>query len=72
MDATLHPLFYEKISPETATVVSMESIADVMLCGDFEEQFKNYQFVIIYGWRPFFDLLLKNTVFLDKVRLFKI
>jgi hypothetical protein len=46
---------------------SMESIADILLCGDIEEQFGHVRFLVIYGWRPFFDLLFNNMLYEQKV-----
>lgn len=67
MDSTLHQDFFDSVSPETTEIVSVESLSNVLLCGDFEKEYQNTRIIIIYGWRPFFDVLLRNKHYLDRV-----
>jgi hypothetical protein len=45
-------------------------IGDVLLCGDIEEEYGNVQFLVIYGWRPYFDLIFQNPLYTQKVFTF--
>eukprot|EP00026_Physarum_polycephalum_P008213 Phypoly_transcript_08292.p1 GENE.Phypoly_transcript_08292~~Phypoly_transcript_08292.p1 ORF type:complete len:452 (+),score=48.45 Phypoly_transcript_08292:101-1456(+) len=62
------PQFYDTITRNNTLILSLELMADAVLCGDLEETYGHFPFIVIYGWRPFFDLIFQNPAYSQRVK----
>jgi len=61
------PGFHALIDVETAFILKLDLEADMLLCADLEARLRDEQFVVVQGWRPFFDLLFHNKFLTHKL-----